>query len=105
MHDRVTAFSIDVFPEDGPENEVEPVEYWGTEDDPELVGLPASIIITLEIELAPRLVREQLEPLRRKQQYVRIIRFPQLLRRRSGDEPVPAIPVLTPPTEDVASAG
>jgi prepilin-type N-terminal cleavage/methylation domain-containing protein len=57
LHDRVKGFDIEVYSEDGPD--AEPIESWSSEDD-ENVGLPTRIDIELTLELAPRLVREQL---------------------------------------------
>lgn len=108
LHDRVggsggdgRGFNIEVFEEDGPD--VDPVESWGTDSD-EYSGLPASIKITLTLELAPRIQHEQLKvaPIRlRSVQYVRWIRFPQGLRLATEIQPVPTIPRILPPAEDV----
>lgn len=101
LHDRVKGFNILVYPEDGPDTE--PEESWGSQDD-EFVGLPARIEIELTIELAPRLVREQLITDRRTMLYRRVFRFPQSQRVALEVNPVPVIPVLTPPV-DPTTAG
>ena len=95
LHDRVKAFDIQVFRKDGPDEE--PVDHWNTEEGSDDIGLPARIEITLTLELAPRIVHEQLRvaPVdRRTVVYKRILRMPETLR---GDEaliPIPAIPTV-----------
>jgi type II secretion system protein J len=98
LHDRVKAFNIEVFEEDGPD--VEPVESWSWEDNPDYVGLPARIELELTLELAPRLVREQLVIDRRTIVYRRIIRFPQNQREAIQRAVRPVFPVIEPPTPD-----
>jgi len=93
LHDRVVSFDIQIYAEDGPD--AEPVEEWGLDpSDPETQGLPASIHITLQIELAPRLTAEQLGHLRLKQKrsYERIIRFPEALRVAEAEVPRLGVP-------------
>ncbi len=104
LHDRVKGFDIEIYEEDGPE--AEPLTSWGSADTPELTGLPARIEISLTIELAPRLVREQLITDRRLVTYKRVVRFPESLRTVAAAEtaPVPEIPDLQPPSSE-ASAG
>jgi hypothetical protein len=95
LHERVKSFDIQVFRKDGPDEE--PVDHWNTEEGSEDIGLPARIEITLTLELAPRIVHEQLRvaPVdRRTVVYKRILRMPETLR---GDEaliPIPAIPTV-----------
>ena len=95
LHERVKSFDIQVFRKDGPDEE--PVDHWNTEEGSDDIGLPARIEITLTLELAPRIVHEQLRvaPVdRRTVVYKRILRLPETLR---GDEaliPIPAIPTV-----------
>jgi hypothetical protein len=65
------------------------------EERSEDIGLPERIEITLTLELAPRLVNEQLLVQsidRRTVVYKRVIRFPESLRLAEEKLPVPAIP-------------
>ena len=103
LHDRVKGFNIEVFMEDGPESE--PLDGWDSDEDEEFVGLPARIEIELLIEMAPRLVREQLVIDRRTISYRRVFRFPESLRRAIGVQPKPRIPVIEPPTPPTAGGG
>jgi prepilin-type N-terminal cleavage/methylation domain-containing protein len=98
LHERVKAFDIQAFVEDGPD--AEPVEEWGTERAEENIGLPTRIEITLTLELAPRLVNEQISFLstdRRTLTYKRILRMPESLRAEEEDIPVPMIPKVPTP--------
>ncbi len=94
LSDRVKGFAIEVFAEDGPDSD--PVDEWGpSAGDPELVGLPAFIRITLTIEIKPRIDRESLNFTgsdRRTIDYIRVIRFPERLRFEEGAIPRLAIP-------------
>jgi prepilin-type N-terminal cleavage/methylation domain-containing protein len=93
LHDRVKGFDIQCFDDDGPD--AEPIDEWGTERAGEHVGIPARIEITLTLELAPRLVNEQLRiaPIdRRTVAYRRVIRFPESLRVDDEAIAVPKIP-------------
>jgi prepilin-type N-terminal cleavage/methylation domain-containing protein len=105
LHDQVRDLSIEIFEEDGPD--IEPLEEWGMDpDDPERIGLPASIRISLTLELAPRLLREQIEmdsSDKRTVTYHRIIRFPQWL--RVAEDEIPRLAVPTPPTGSTSGAG
>ncbi len=95
LHERVKAFDIQVFRKDGPDEE--PVDHWNTEEGSEDIGLPARIEITLTLELAPRIVHEQLRvaPVdRRTVVYKRILRLPETLRGEEARIPIPAIPTL-----------
>lgn len=95
MHDRVRAFNIEVFSENGPEDMLDPLEEWGQdESDPDLQGLPAFLRVTLEIELEPRLLRETMLLSKQLKTYVRVINLPQALRFGSEGE----IPRLMIPT-------
>jgi prepilin-type N-terminal cleavage/methylation domain-containing protein len=97
LHDRIVAFDVRVFEEDG--IDAEEVESWGTEYD-EYAGLPARIEIELALELAPRLLREQLTlaPIHaRTVVHRRIIRLPQNLRDAVLLRPVLRIPDVRPP--------
>jgi len=96
LHERVKAFDVQCFTEDGPDSE--PVEDWGTERSEENIGLPTRIEVTLVLELAPRLVNEQVSFLshdRRTLTYKRIIRLPESLRYDEESIPVPMIPKPT----------
>jgi prepilin-type N-terminal cleavage/methylation domain-containing protein len=101
LHERVKGFLIEVFEEDGPE--AEPLESWGTPED-EKVGLPARIEIELVIELAPRLVRETLVPLKREVTFRRIYRFPESQRYALEVQPVPVIPHVQPTVAEGGAA-
>lgn len=93
LHDRVKGFDIQLYRKDGPEEE--PVDQWNAESGSEDIGLPARIEITLTLELAPRIVHEQLRvaPVdRRTVVYKRVIRLPQSLRGEETAIPIPAIP-------------
>jgi prepilin-type N-terminal cleavage/methylation domain-containing protein len=93
LHDRVKGFDLQCFQKDGPNEE--PVDEWAAQEGDEKIGLPERIEITLTLELAPRLVNEQLRvaPIdRRTVVYKRVIRLPQVLRMDESKIPVPAIP-------------
>lgn len=94
LHDRIKGFNIEVYAENGPE--AEPLESWGSGDD-EFSGLPAWIVIDLTLELAPRLVREQLVVDRRTITYRRIVHFPSSLALALETQPLPKVPVLETP--------
>ncbi len=100
LNEKIRAFDVQVFEEDGPD--AEPIESWGTSyDDGD--ALPARIEITLELEFAPRLMREQLHELsidKRLVSYKRIIRFPETLRQSLELQPVAVIPRLLPPVSE-----
>ena len=96
LHDRVKAFDIQVFEEDG--EDAEPIDEWGEEATKEEYqeGLPARIEISLTLELAPRITKERISavPLsRRTLVYKRIIRLPESLRLSLAEMPVPIVPV------------
>ena len=97
LHDRVKGLNIEVFEnDDTPDEEAEPLDEW---DAVEKVGLPARVEIVLTLELAPRLVREQLTLAsvdKRTVEYRRVIRFPQYLRDALALQPVPKIPEFEP---------
>jgi uncharacterized membrane protein YgcG len=93
LHDRVKGFDIQCFRKDGLDEQ--PVGEWAADDRSEDIGLPARIEITLTLELAPRLVNEQLLAQsidRRTVVYKRVIRFPESLRLAEEKLPVPTIP-------------
>lgn len=105
LHDRVKGLDIQCFREDGVDEE--PVDEWGAEEGTEDIGLPARIEITLTLELAPRLVNEQLlvAPIdRRTVVYKRVIRCPQALRFPEEQIPVPVVP-QTPAASTGTSGG
>lgn len=106
LHDKVRGLDIRCFMKDGPDEE--PVEQWGSDDKDENVGLPSRIEISLTLELAPRLVHEQLRVAsldKRTIVYKRIIRFPESIRVEETDMPAPKVPALPAPTPAAAGAG
>jgi prepilin-type N-terminal cleavage/methylation domain-containing protein len=106
LHDRVKGFEIQCFSEDGPD--AEPVDEWAVQEGDENIGLPARIEMSLTLELAPRLVNEQLivAPIdRRTIVYKRVIRLPQVLRRDEDAIPVPVIPRPPPPSSTTTTGG
>lgn len=94
LHDRVKALTIRAYSEDGPD--AEELETWGGEND-EYVGAPSRLEIELTLELAPRLVREQLVVTRSEVTYRRVIRPPLALQKALEVGLVPLVPELTPP--------
>lgn len=93
LHERVRGFDIRCFAKDGPDEE--PEQEWGSEKNDEQIGMPARIEISLTLELAPRLVNEQLRIAptdRRTVVYKRVIRFPEGVRFAEEDLPVPRVP-------------
>lgn len=103
LHDKVRGLDIRCFAKDGPDEE--PVEQWGSDNHDENVGLPSRIEISLTLELAPRLVHEQLRVAsldKRTIVYKRIIRFPENIRVEETDMPAPKIPALPAPTPAAA---
>jgi prepilin-type N-terminal cleavage/methylation domain-containing protein len=106
LHDRVKGFDVQCFDEDG--IDAEPIDEWGVQENDEHIGLPARIEISLTLELAPRLVNEQLlvAPIdRRTIVYRRVIRLPESLRRAEDDIPVPVIPRPQAPTTTTPTGG
>ena len=98
LHDRVKAFDVKVYEEDGPD--AEPLEEWNERGGKS--GLPLRLEIALTLELAPRISREQLRiaPIdKRTVTYKRIVRLPQSLHDALAQRPVPVVPVLRPPEE------
>jgi len=102
LHDRVTGFEVRVFREDGVE--AEPEEAWGGGTD-DFVGIPARLEIELTIELAPRLVREQLVTLKKMVTYKRIFRFPAALAKSQEVAAIPVIPRITKPVPATPGPG
>jgi hypothetical protein len=102
LYDRVKGFDIRAFDEDGVDAEER--ESWG-EENGEFVGLPARLEIELTLELAPRLVREQLVPVRNTVTYKRVFRFPPALQQAQELALVPAIPRIQKPTANTPGAG
>ncbi|MAB80703.1 MAG: hypothetical protein CMJ89_15235 [Planctomycetes bacterium] len=94
LHDRVKGLEIEVYEEDGPD--AEPVDSWGDTGD-ESTGVPNRIEIELTLELAPRLVREQLIIDRRTISYKRIIRLPPSLQTIQNTGVIPIVPKIAPP--------
>jgi len=106
LHDRVKGFEIQCFSEDGPD--AEPIDEWGVQEDAENIGVPARIEISLTLELAPRLVNEQLivAPIdRRTILYKRVIRLPEALRRAEEMTPIPIVPRPPPPSTTTTAGG
>ncbi len=106
LHDRVKGFDVQCFAKDG--RDEQPIDSWGTDDKPENIGLPARIEISLTLELAPRLVNEQLLILpndRRTLTYKRVIRFPEVLRGKEESIPVPRIPTVPQASAQQTGAG
>jgi hypothetical protein len=102
LHDRVTGFEIRLFREDGVE--AEPEEAWGGGAD-DFVGVPARIEIELTVELAPRLVREQLVQLSKMVTYKRVIRFPAALAKAQEVAAIPVVPRISKPVPKTQAAG
>ena len=102
LHDRVKGFEIRVYKEDGPD--ADPLESWGGEND-EYVGLPARLELELTLELAPRLVREQLVVTRNTVTYKRVFRFPPSLTLAQEQGVVPLIPRITKPVVNTPPGG
>jgi prepilin-type N-terminal cleavage/methylation domain-containing protein len=94
LHDRVKGLEIRVYDEDGVDAEAE--EAWGGDGD-EFSGVPARLEIELTLEMAPRLVREQLVPMRSTVTYRRVFRFPAALLQAQEVGVVPVVPRLTKP--------
>ena len=95
LTNRVKSFSIEVFTEDDPD--AEPVFDWGNPDssDEETQGLPASVVISMTLENAPRLLQEQLEFSSTQLMtvtYKRTIRFSEELRKNEDELAYLAIP-------------
>jgi prepilin-type N-terminal cleavage/methylation domain-containing protein len=103
LHDRVKAFDIKVYDEDGPE--AEPLDSWGVSEDDEEIGLPWRLEIELTIELAPRLVREQLSHDRRTMTYKRVFRFPESLLLAQERQIIPVIPNMAAAGTDDGTGG
>lgn len=81
LHDKVVSFNVEVYTEDG--EDAEPLEEWGVNaSDPDTTGLPARLVITIVIEIEPRLLYETQAYMRipQKRVFQRIIRLPQSLR-------------------------
>ncbi len=108
LHDRVKAFDIQVFAEDG--EDAEPIDEWGEDANKEEYqkGLPTRIEISLTLELAPRITNERISVVpisKRTVLYKRIIRVPESLRIALANMPVPTIPVpATGPEEETPGA-
>lgn len=104
LHDRVKQFDIQIYIEDGPDADV--YDDWDPEN--EESPLPLRLEISLTLELAPRIVREQLRyaPVdRRTVTYTRVVRLPQLLLDALAIAPVPGIPSILDPEEYAQASG
>jgi len=95
LHDRVVAFDIRVFDEDGPD--AEEVDSWCTESD-EFRGLPARIEIDLTLAPRPRIAREQLTAFASEVTHRRIVRFPESLRSAVDVQAIAMVPSIQPPS-------
>ncbi|MEM1448187.1 MAG: prepilin-type N-terminal cleavage/methylation domain-containing protein [Planctomycetota bacterium] len=105
LSDQVKALNIEVFSEDGPD--ADPLDEWGPRaGDEELIGLPAWIRISLTVELKPRIDRESIDFSggdRRTVTYMRVVRFPELLRVEEGQIARLALPSSPGGTDPQAS--
>ncbi len=105
LHDRVVGFDIRIYEEDGVD--VDEHASWGSDHD-EFSGIPARIEIDLSLELAPRLLHEQLAlaPIHaRTVTHRRVIRFPEGLRSAQLVQPVLAIPNVKAPVVATGAGG
>jgi prepilin-type N-terminal cleavage/methylation domain-containing protein len=101
LHDRVKRFNVQLFTEDG--IDAEPLDEWHHEEGE--APLPRRLEISMTLELAPRINREQLRyaPVEmRTVTYFRVIRLSEALFRALEVSPVPLIPELRPPDEEPA---
>jgi len=103
LHDRVKGFEIRVYREDGVD--AEPEESWGASDTDEFVGIPARIEVELTLELAPRLVNEQLVVSRKTITYRRVFRFPATLAKAQEVALVPLVPRISKPAANTNPGG
>jgi type II secretion system protein J len=106
LHDRVKHFDVALYTEDGPD--AEPSEEWDGSSNDEQIGLPARLEISLTLELAPRILREQLAiaPVdKRTVTYRRVIRLPQSLRDSLEAPPMPAVPEITKSSGSAGGTG
>jgi len=105
LHDRVKSLGIHAFSEDG--MDAEPLEDWGKEGD-ENIGVPARLEITLTLENAARVSREQWLPdsaQRRTVTYRRVIRPRESLRVDEGGILIAAIPAPPSSTPQAGAGG
>jgi prepilin-type N-terminal cleavage/methylation domain-containing protein len=116
LSDRVKQFDIQVYYEDGPD--AEPKEgFDAAEEKPSILqwggkkieetGLPVRLEISLTLELAPRLVREQIRFLSNEKRlvtYKRVVRMPQSLFGTLVVGPTPRVPEITKPSDPNAPA-
>lgn len=108
LSDQVKGFDVEVYFEDGPD--VDPLDEWDSgSDDEDQTGLPASVKLSITIELKPRIDRESLDPERFRKRtvtYTRWVRFPQDLRFAAGQFPRLGLPPgPTSPTDPAPGAG
>ena len=106
LHDRVKGFDIQCYAKDGADQD--PADEWDSGTASDGTGLPARIEITLTLELAPRLVNEQLLVAsieRRTVVYRRVIRLPESLRVKEEAIAMPMVPQKPkPPTSALPGA-
>lgn len=105
--DRVRGFDVKVWAADGPDED--PLDAWGEgAEDNDHAGLPKRLEISLTIELAPRISREQLRIAptdKRLITYKRIVRLAEPLFLAAEVEPVPAIPDVKPAVPNADAPG
>lgn len=102
LHDKIVSFDVQVYAEDG--EDAEPFEEWGLDaSDPETTGLPARLVLTLVIEIEPRLLYETQSYMRipQKRVFERTIRLPESLRA----EPEDIVRLALPKPPSAAGAG
>jgi len=95
LHDRVKSFEVQVYLEDGLDDN-EPLDEWGVDERSPEVGIPARVEVSMTLELQPRIMREQLRivPLdRRTVTFRRVIRLSEALRAEEENLVVPLIPL------------
>ena len=98
LHDRVKQFDVQVFAEDGVD--ADPLDEWYYEDEGQ--PLPRRLEISMTLELAPRINREQLQYAsvdKRTVTYTRIIRLNHHLLASLDVNPVPVVPVILDPED------
>ena len=105
LSDRVKSFSIEVFMNDGEDEQV--ILDWASANstEPEHQGLPASIVVNMTLENTPRLLQEQIEFSSTQLMtvtYQRTMRFPEELR---GTEEEMAFLAIPSPPDSVNGSG
>jgi hypothetical protein len=107
LSDQVKGFDIEVYFEDGPD--VDPLDEWDSaSDDEDKSGLPASVKLSITIELKPRIDRESLDVAnfrKRTVTYTRWVRMPEDLRFAAGQFPRLSLPPGPTDPNDPPAAG